>query len=753
MPNAPDTPEQVINKRFRLGKVLGRGPSGVVYTAVDLKTGQPCALKRLHSQYTSREILERVLRDATAAAQLSHPAIVALTSSGFEPGGAMYLVTPLASGESLLQRLSRGPLSLTATLSLLEPLCAALIAAHDVGLHHGALSPQNIMCAPSGGSAQLTDFGMCHLRQTPKIPWNGGMGYLAPETMQEDAPPCTARGDVFSIGALVFECLTGQRMFSATSPATFLTSMMAPPRLGTLLPQYEHLDAVLEMACTPEPQDRFANVGALWRALHSSLLELPSTVKTSPVPPAAESPKSPRQRRDVILELPRVESSHPVRSMPIIAGPRRGSEDRMPAPLPPPPPGPGGADAGQPNKRQSAPGISSMAPTAPMAPISASPPSGPIGSPPIAPRPPSTVTTLPPKPPVTRSTPQRPLLKQPDDLPPGHLVPLVKPERRRPPTDPQQAIPTDPGIWLRRPSRTARLREPLLWASLGGVVVGGAILLVQALIGPGPAQRRALNLPSLEVGAGRLGAELHIDSATEGTLLQAAEYELKQRNFHSALGHAELLLRFRPEHVQARGLADLATETLRGSATYGGFLRAADRQDADTAAALYHELPVGSSFRTQAWEPFAHVRALFVKRHLTLAAAAQQAGQCDEVRAQVEYLHWIADSEADPALLQGQRMLGKCKVRPGDVLAAEVSMPAETGSLPAPRRGERPPRPERVDRSDEFEKVDKPEKPRKSRKRNPAKEPGEGPADKPREPEKPAEEPPSMPKVLRNPFG
>lgn len=653
------TDNGLLDRRFQLGKVLGRGPSGVVYEATDRESGKACAVKRLHAQFYDRAVLLKVQRDAQTAVQLANPAIVAAWHTGFEAGGALYLVMPVVQGESLAQRLLRGPLSLTATLALLEPLCAALQAGHEIGLHHGAISPTNVLCSNSGG-VMVSDFGMCHLRATPKVQWGGAMGYAAPETFGPDAELATARGDVFSLGALVFECLTGTRMFSATSVGTFLSSVKTPPLLGTLLPKYAHLDAVLEMASTLQPDDRFANAGALWRALQSSLIELPETVEPPPPPPppAIKAPRAPEPR------------GRQVRAMPVIQAPveppatvgSSGLHGRLPDALPPPPAGPqaelpvagvdlGVADSSSPVVRPLAVALQPPAPRLPSLP--------------------------PPPPPPGAAARPRPLLPPGAGLPPGHVVPMRPPANR---FDPENIIATDPSHSLRlRSAPTLDRGHPVLWAAVGGAVVAVLLLGIQWLSSP--------RHPAPGTSPGNTSVPLE-----ETALLQRAQTELAQRSYAAALSYAELVLRTQPQHPQARTIVKQASEMLSASAIYGGFLRAADRSAASVAAALYRELPSGSSERTQAWEPFPQVRSQFTRSRLNIAEAASASGMCEEIRTQIDRLHWVVDSESDQALLQGQRLLGKCKNREGGGPAsAESPAPAvhkPVAALGAPEGGE-----------------------------------------------------------------
>jgi hypothetical protein len=687
----------LLDRRFQLGKVLGRGPSGVVYAATDRTTETSCVVKRLHPHYYDKDVLAHVERDARAAADVGHPNILAVQHAGYESNGSLFLVMPMIQGESLAQRLQRGALSLSETLPIIEALCAGLQAALDAGLCHGAVTPTNIML-PAAGGLLITDFGMCNLRATPKVLWGGAMGYAAPETFGEGADLSTSRGDVFSVGATVFECLTAQRMFSATSVPTFLASVKSPPSLGAVLPALEQLDAVLEMAATLQPEDRFSTAGALWRALQSSLQDLPNADtaardgagKSPRKPPAAPPPPPPRANPP---RAPIERALRPVQQLPILP---------MPDPLP---------------------GL--VAPAAP-APIGAA------GQ--------------------TAST------RLPDPLPPppspGGRAPqgaAAASTRRALPSDPQRIIATDPGLPLRRRRRPEFL-QPLLWASLGGLVVGATFLGVQYLHGsritPAPNQS-TLSGPDFD----------------ESSLMGRAERDFSQRNYASALSSAELVLRTQPQNTQARAILEKASELLRASAIYGAFLRAADREDAEAAGSLYRELPVGSPFRSQAWEPFMHVRNLFIQRRLALAQAALVGGVCEEINEQLDRLHWIADSEADPALQQVQRLLGRCKSSvatsappssegKGEAKGeAKSERTAERSSKGASAAGLRDP----FKGAAGAEEDPNGEKPR-HRRRHAAKpsEPGaEAKTEGKPEPAKPdpdAPKPGELPKALRNPF-
>ncbi len=910
-----------LEGRFKIGKIIGRGPSGVVYAGTDIQTGQPCAVKRLHAHFYVKDVLARVKKDALAAAALGHPAILAPYHIGTEMTGTLFLVCRFVQGESLATRLQRGPLSFTATLAILDPLCAALQMAHDAGIAHGGVTPANIISV-SSARVVLTDFGMCHLRGTPKIKWGGSVGYAAPETLQDGAALCSPRGDVFALGALVYECLTGQRMFTSTSVAAFVASVQNPPRLGAVLPRYEHLDAVLEMACAPQPDDRFATAAALWRALQASLLdgneegsststggeaaaseaaapaasaaqetqpapvvapvdeqsfadlklddELGSGTDPMGLPPSSRPPKrstakpgtlptpaslqlgsaKPLLGSEPAAGLSTAKGGEPAAPLPGIRSAVRAidlpigesSADLHPVSLPPPPAvttplreaprnlEPMRASRSGPTSKAAAPRAQDAVPAAlqnipasgrTLRPISAMPaPSADSAEPtpppelsldidvlaadaaarpapapePVAVKPAPRAlqhspVPLPPAPERTSENSALPAASQgsvaaaaanpvaahspPATVTPAAVVPTsaptpapepaaattsgraaaphgpsdvtTRPMPVVPPPKPVAAAPVPvvtkpvqaPAVLSQKPlpgviggngrksadssdpattpvsaphlegtaalaaAAAAGLRsdqnltgisdstlkvagrsssgtwrstwQPMFWASIGGAVVGVAMLTMQAW----------------QNSSGRSGAGaalLNGPRFDEEAVLQLAQRELAAKNHQAALGAAELILRRSPEHPRAKRIAEQAAEVMGTSALYGGFLRAADRRDADVAAALYGEIPSESSFRAGAWEPFPQVRSQFMSRHVALASAAQAAGSCDVATQQVELIGRVADNDRDSDLQQARQLLARCQSEDGGSDGASTRTASSSGSSKESKR-------------------------------------------------------------------
>lgn len=279
--------------RYRLERVVGRGPSGVVYAATEIGGGRPCALKRLHAHLHEEQVLHKVQRDALAAAAVGHPGVLAPSVAELDAEGRLFLVSELSRGESLRARAAAGPLPIGEITRLFQALCAALDAAHRAGLSHGDLTPNNVLCpAEPEGQARICDFGMSRLGQDPSSLWAGAPGYIPPEVYRGEASVPGPRADVFALGALLFLCLTGRQLFDGPSAAAVMFKVcVAPlPSVGTLLAGRRRLEALLAMACDKDPEARFDNPAAFWRALEGVV----SAEVSAPLPPAREPSREPQ---------------------------------------------------------------------------------------------------------------------------------------------------------------------------------------------------------------------------------------------------------------------------------------------------------------------------------------------------------------------------------------------------------------------------------------------------------------------------
>ena len=208
---APGAEPQTIN-HYRLTRKLGEGGMGVVYEAYDERLDRPVAIKRLRASRPTRP-RERLSREARVAAGVSHPNVCQVYELG-EYEGELYIVMELLAGETLAQRIGQGAApALAESLQITLGVLAALEALHSRGIVHRDLKPSNIFLTPHG--PKLLDFGVARPRSTDELdPGADGSGYdhgnaAVPGAELLGAEPPTPAADLFAMGAILFEMLTG----------------------------------------------------------------------------------------------------------------------------------------------------------------------------------------------------------------------------------------------------------------------------------------------------------------------------------------------------------------------------------------------------------------------------------------------------------------------------------------------------------------------------------------------------------------
>ncbi|MBJ7456791.1 MAG: serine/threonine protein kinase, partial [Thermoleophilia bacterium] len=208
----------LLGERYRLDELIGRGGMAAVWSATDTVLGRPVAVKRLHAGLLAdAEHAERFRREAMLVARLSHPNLVHLLDRGDDPEGP-YLVMELVEGENLKTRVRReGALDPDDAARICAQVGRALAYAHAQGVVHRDIKAQNVLITPDGG-VKLADFGIARLMEpdgqhglTRTDMLMGSADYLSPE--QADGRPVDARTDVYSLGILLYECLTGALPF------------------------------------------------------------------------------------------------------------------------------------------------------------------------------------------------------------------------------------------------------------------------------------------------------------------------------------------------------------------------------------------------------------------------------------------------------------------------------------------------------------------------------------------------------------
>jgi len=219
----------VVANTYTVESLIGRGGMGSVYLASHNRLpGKQVAIKILHADLEDPDVIARFKHEAEIASRLGHPNIVGVHDFNVTAEGTPYLVLEYLEGESLAQRLKRGPLPLDTVFSITRQVGSALAAAHREGIVHRDLKPQNIFLVPTEVDgkiveiAKVLDFGISKVRgsttvKTQESALLGTPQYMAPEQAKGDHEHVDARTDVFALGAIVYEMLAGHPAFSGES--------------------------------------------------------------------------------------------------------------------------------------------------------------------------------------------------------------------------------------------------------------------------------------------------------------------------------------------------------------------------------------------------------------------------------------------------------------------------------------------------------------------------------------------------------
>src|SRR5450631_92362 len=222
----------MIAGRYRLEAVIGRGGMSTVYKAFDTVLERPVAIKLMHREITSdSDQLERFRREARSVAQLNHPHVVTVIDAGEEPTadtegagpgstGTPYIVLEYVDGETLKDIIRReGPLEIPQAIAYAIEIARALGAAHERQIVHRDVKPHNILISEEGG-AKITDFGIARTLTEQGLTMAGRVlgttDYVSPE--QALGQPVTGQSDLYSLGIVLYEMLTGDVPFHADSP-------------------------------------------------------------------------------------------------------------------------------------------------------------------------------------------------------------------------------------------------------------------------------------------------------------------------------------------------------------------------------------------------------------------------------------------------------------------------------------------------------------------------------------------------------
>jgi eukaryotic-like serine/threonine-protein kinase len=295
-------PREVIDGKYRVLRLIGRGGMGWVYEALHLPTGKTVALKFLRPGLASSgDWIERFAREARTAGKIDHPNVIHIYDVGGE-GPGTYIVMEYLRGETLRDRLRSGPMCHQDAISMLLSVMRGVAEAHRLGVIHRDLKPDNIfLCTLPNGQPdvpKVLDFGVSKLLEHPSemrtdrtpLGYVGGTPlYMALEQLQ--GRTVDARGDVYALGVVLFETLTCDFPFPARNREDLVVALAtrSPARLpASAHPCAEQLNEILERALARDPPNRYSSVAELAQALAS-------------VPVLAEPAVQPRARWRALL--------------------------------------------------------------------------------------------------------------------------------------------------------------------------------------------------------------------------------------------------------------------------------------------------------------------------------------------------------------------------------------------------------------------------------------------------------------------
>ncbi|MCB9595198.1 MAG: serine/threonine protein kinase [Sandaracinaceae bacterium] len=295
------TPEErlgtTVAGKYDLDRILGAGGMGVVFAAHHKWTNRKVALKLLrYEAANSPEVVRRFLREAKAAAQLRHPSVVDVLDMGQDDDGGVYLALELLEGEPLSSEIERhGKLGAARALAVTLPVLDALAEAHEKGIVHRDLKPDNLFVHRGPGGdllPKVLDFGIAKIMESAKTLDTqtgtvlGTPYYMSPEQAsgtEEVGPPA----DVWSMGVVLYETLTGKRPFDGPSATAILLKIMTGdvPKLSDEPGLPAPLAAAIDRALVRDPKQRYDHMGAFADALRTAAaaegVEVPRRVTLS----------------------------------------------------------------------------------------------------------------------------------------------------------------------------------------------------------------------------------------------------------------------------------------------------------------------------------------------------------------------------------------------------------------------------------------------------------------------------------------
>jgi eukaryotic-like serine/threonine-protein kinase len=276
-------PGEVLAQRFEIERQASSGGMGAIYRGLDRDSGEPVAIKVVVA--TGLGAAKRFAREARVLSELSHPAIVRYLAQGTTAQGTLFLAMEWLEGEDLAARLRRAPLSVSESLIALRRACEGLAVAHARGIVHRDIKPSNLFLVDRDpGALKVLDFGVARQPDMSRTVTQSGavlgtVGYMSPE--QAIGPrDVDTRADVFALGCVLFECLTGRAAFVGENAVAVLANLLhaVPPRITELRPELDQqLAALVVSMLAKDPNARPTDAAAILQALDDGFRAVPAS--------------------------------------------------------------------------------------------------------------------------------------------------------------------------------------------------------------------------------------------------------------------------------------------------------------------------------------------------------------------------------------------------------------------------------------------------------------------------------------------